>query len=88
MLTWARVALSLDGALPFIAVVRLLTISSQDPHLQPTLKSTWSLLAWLSIAFVGLFAVSNIFPRPHGPSRYIVTAPPPADDGKDSSESD
>jgi uncharacterized membrane protein YhaH (DUF805 family) len=72
MLRWARLALIANAALPFIAVMRLLTVSQTDQHPDKTLSGTWTPLAWVSLIFVVMFLISNIFPRPHGQSRYVV----------------
>lgn len=91
MLRWARFALVINAALPFLAVLFLLTTpdSATDPGLNlgglmsqvfdvvaeqnsPThgLEARWALLAVLSALFTCLFAISNIWPRPHGKSHY------------------
>ena len=67
MLRGARTALVLDGALPFLAAFSLLAI-----HNHCELEKMWTRLACCSVFFVLLFIAGNIFPMPHGKSRYRV----------------
>jgi hypothetical protein len=63
----ARLALTVNGALPFLAAFSLLATSCQKE-----LEEVWTILALSSLAFVLLFIASNIFPQPHGRSSYRV----------------
>lgn len=93
MLRWARFALVGNAALPFLAVLFLLTtpngketdgvglglggvmdglfglIVTQDSPAHG-LEARWALLAGISALFTCLFVISNIWPMPHGKSRY------------------
>jgi hypothetical protein len=73
MLRWARVALVANGALPFIAAVRLVTVNLDDSAAVQLLKGTWEPLVKISLVFVVLFVMSNLLPRPHGKRVYSVT---------------
>ena len=67
MLRWARLALMIDGVLPFLAAFFLLTISNAH-----RLEGAWIWLAAGSTIFILFFVMSNVFPMPHGKSRYYV----------------
>ena len=83
MLRWARIALILDAILPAFAVFLLIATRhteadskrvASDFELGPfTLgrpSLVWIILAVFSIAFVALFTISNIAPKPRGETIY------------------
>lgn len=78
-LRWARLALFLNGLLPFIAAAGLITTNTQDSdhhaaavNAAAHLKATWDWLPPVGAVFVVLFIVSLLFPRVNGDSRYAV----------------
>jgi hypothetical protein len=74
MLRWPRLALLIDGALPFVAAVRLVTQPLQDSDAARQLQVAWTHLALGSLLFIALFVISSLCPRPHGESQYFVTS--------------
>lgn len=98
MLRWARFVLVGNAALPFFAVLFLLTtpesplnaglnlgglvngsLSIVAPQDSPVhgLEARWALLAVISGLLTCMFAISNIWPRPHGASYYRLMSNQP-----------
>lgn len=76
LLRGARYVLVLDGCLPVLAALRLLTLSQHDKHPAHTLLAALIPLTILSALSVLIFALSLVFPRPHEKQRYVVRSMP------------
>jgi hypothetical protein len=84
MLRWARYALLLDGVLPVVAVLLLVTTQHHEESHSPkaahfstgamklgTPSPLWIGLAALSVFFIILFTLTNIIPMPYGKTVYL-----------------
>jgi hypothetical protein len=83
MLRWARIALIIDAILPAFAVFLLIATRHTEtdskrvagdfsfgPFTLGRPSLVWIVLAGVSFVFVGLFAISNIAPKPRGETVY------------------
>jgi hypothetical protein len=68
-----RLALVLDGGLPFVAAILIVKTSpTASPHDLHVLTTWLYSLASFSTVFIVIFSISNYLPRPHGSWEYSL----------------